>query len=93
MGDMLRRDYDWTNEVSALKLPVLIVVGDGDSVRTAHAVEVFELLGGGKVDGNWDRSGLSNARLAILPGTTHYEIFASPALAAVAIPFLDVPMP
>jgi pimeloyl-ACP methyl ester carboxylesterase len=89
MGDMLRRDYDWTNDLAKLTLPVLIVVGDADSVRTAHAVEVFELLGGGKADGNWDRSGLSNARLAILPGTTHYEIFASPALAAVAIPFLD----
>lgn len=36
--------YDWSEAVSGLKLPVLIVVGDADSVRTAHAVEFVELL-------------------------------------------------
>jgi hypothetical protein len=29
------------------------------------------------------------ARLAILPGQTHYGIFTSPALPAAVIPFLD----
>jgi len=29
-------------------------------------VQLFELLGGGKKDGGWDGSGMSNARLAIL---------------------------
>jgi hypothetical protein len=29
--------------------------------------------------------------LAILPGLTHYSIFASPLLAAVALAFLDAP--
>jgi hypothetical protein len=29
--------------------------------------------------------------LAILPGLTHYNIFASPLLAAAAIDFLDAP--
>ena len=92
LGDLLRKDYDWAKDVAAMNIPTLIVVGDADSVRTAHAVEFFELLGGGKNDGGWDGSGLSNARLAILPGITHYVIFASPALAAVVIPFLDAPM-
>lgn len=32
------------------------------------------------------------SRLAILPGTTHYDIFASPLLAAVVTPFLDAPL-
>jgi pimeloyl-ACP methyl ester carboxylesterase len=72
---------------------VMIVVGDADSVRPAHAVEFFALLGGGQRDANWDGSGMSNSRLAILPGTTHYDIFASPALPAAVIPFLDAPMP
>jgi hypothetical protein len=71
----------------------MIVVGDADSVRTAHGVEFFELLGGGQRDANWDGSGKSNSRLAILPGTTHYDIFSSPALAPAVIPFLDAPMP
>ena len=60
----------------------MIVVGDADSVRTAHAVEFFELLGGGKADAGWDGSGMSNARLAILPAMTHYNIFFSPLLAS-----------
>jgi hypothetical protein len=54
-------------------------------------VAFFELLGGGKQDAGWDGSGMSDARLAILPGTTHYGIFSSPALAATVSPFLDTP--
>ncbi len=92
MGEMLRKDYNWSKEVQAIKAPTMIVVGDADSVRPAHAVEFFELLGGGKADGGWDGSGMSKSRLAILPGTTHYTIFNSPAMAAAVIPFLDAPM-
>ncbi len=93
IGQMLSKDYNWTEAVKALKMPTLIVVGDADGIRTSHAVEFFELLGGGKADGSWDGSGMSSSRLAILPATTHYTIFTMPALAAVVIPFLDAPMP
>ena len=93
MGEMLRRDYDWSKEFAAITSPTLIVVGDADGVRTSHAVEMFELLGGGKADGGWDGSGMSKSQLAILPGTTHYTIFSSPVLASMVIPFLDAPMP
>ena len=93
LGEMLRKDYDWSNDVATIKLPTLLVFGDADAVRTAHAVEFFELLGGGKKDGGWDGSGMSNARLAILPGLTHYSIFSSPALPASVTPFFDAPMP
>jgi pimeloyl-ACP methyl ester carboxylesterase len=89
MGEMVRRDYDWSEEVSILKAPTLLVVGDADAVRTSHAVEFFELLGGGKKDGGWDGSGMSKAQLAILPGLTHYTIFNSPVLATTVIPFLE----
>ncbi|MDV3278301.1 MAG: alpha/beta hydrolase [Nitrososphaerales archaeon] len=92
LGEMLRRDYDWSEEVAKIKAPTMIVVGDADSVRTAHAVEFFELLGGGKKDGGWDGSGMSDARLSILPGVTHYNIFSSTALASAVIPFLDALM-
>jgi pimeloyl-ACP methyl ester carboxylesterase len=91
LGDLLRQEYDWTSAAAAIASPTLIVVGDADSVRTSHAVEMFELLGGGQADAGWDRSGMSRARLAILPGTTHYDIFSSPALAASVTPFLDAP--
>lgn len=71
----------------------MIVVGDADGVRTAHAVEFFELLGGGKADAGWDGAGMSNARLAILPATTHYNILLSPMLVSIVTPFLDAPLP
>jgi pimeloyl-ACP methyl ester carboxylesterase len=93
LGELLRQDYDWSEEVAAIEAPTMIVVGDADSVSTSHAVEFFELLGGGRQDAGWDGSGMSKARLAILPGTTHYAIFFSPALASTVAPFLDGPMP
>jgi len=89
LAEMLRRDYDWSDEVKKMKSPAMLAVGDADSVRTAHAAEFFELLGGGKRDGGWDGSGMPGSRLAILPGTTHYTIFSSPALAYLVRPFLD----
>jgi pimeloyl-ACP methyl ester carboxylesterase len=93
LGQLLRQDYDWSRDVGELKTPTLIVVGDADSVRTAHAVELFGLLGGGKVDAGWDGSGMCNSQLAILPGITHYNIFFSPILASTVAPFLDAPAP
>jgi pimeloyl-ACP methyl ester carboxylesterase len=92
IGDLLRQDYDWSKDVAAIKSPTLLVFGDADAVRTAHAVQFFELFGGGKKDGGWDGTGMSHARLAILPGLTHYTIFSSPALASTVTPFLDAPM-
>jgi pimeloyl-ACP methyl ester carboxylesterase len=93
IGDLLRQDYDWSKDVAAIKSPTLLVFGDADAVRTAHTVQFFELLGGGKKDGGWDGTGMSHARLAILPGLTHYTIFSSPALASAVTPFLDAPTP
>jgi hypothetical protein len=68
---------------------VMIVVGDADGMPPAHAVECFGLLGGGKRDGGYDRSGMTQHQLAILPGLTHYDINTAPALAEAVIPFLD----
>jgi len=91
LGELVRKEYDWSKDVAAIKAPTLLVFGDADAVRPAHAVEFFELLGGGKKDGGWDGSGISSARLAILPGLTHYTIFASPVLASTVTAFLDAP--
>ena len=66
---MVTSDYDWTAGVAALTTPTLILVGDADGLRLAHAVEFFGLLGGGKADG--DMAGLPPAQLAVLPATTH----------------------
>ncbi len=70
---------------------MMIVVGDADSVPPEHAVAFFELPGGGKKDAGWDGSSVSAAQLAVLPGTAHYAIFASPMLVSTVTPFLDAP--
>lgn len=93
MGDLLQQDYDWSAEVAALPMPTLLVFGDADSVSPAHAAAFFELLGGGKGDAGWDGAGMSKSRLAILPATTHYSSFLSPALPPIVESFLQAPMP
>jgi len=96
---LLSEDYDWAEDVAALKTPILIMVGDADSLRLAHMVEFFGLLGGGKADG--DMNGLSPAQLAVLPATTHVG-WAPPfhgimtrteLLLPIITEFLDSPMP
>jgi pimeloyl-ACP methyl ester carboxylesterase len=92
-------DYDWAEGVAALKTPVLLLVGDADGMRLAHAVEFFGLLGGGQADG--DMSGLPAAGLAVLPATTHvgwappYHGIMTPTqlLLPIITEFLDAPMP
>jgi pimeloyl-ACP methyl ester carboxylesterase len=89
LTELLRLDYDWSAEIPALAMPVMIVAGDADGLPPAHAVDFFRLLGGGQRDANWDRSGMTQHRLAILPGVTHYDINVAPALPAAVIPFVD----
>ena len=89
MGDAMSEDFDFSAEVASIAVPTLVVAGDADIFPPRHAVEVFELLGGGQRDGGWDGSGRPKSGLAILPGATHYTIFANPALAAAATTFLD----
>jgi uncharacterized protein YndB with AHSA1/START domain len=51
------------------------------------------LLHGGLRDGGWDGSGRPNAQLAILPGSTHYNIIMSPMLVPTTSPFINTPLP
>jgi pimeloyl-ACP methyl ester carboxylesterase len=90
-GELLRRPYDWSEEVSRLPMPVMLAYGDADSIPPSHAAEFFALLGGGQRDAGWDGSGRPKSRLAILPGVTHYEIGTSPLLASLTDDFLSAP--
>ncbi|MEU1838631.1 alpha/beta fold hydrolase [Micromonospora chersina] len=87
-GELLRREYDWSAEVAALPMPVLLVFADADSIPVRHAAEFFGLLGGGHRDAGGDGTGRPASRLAVLPGLTHYDIVGSPALPAAVLPFL-----
>lgn len=82
------QEYDWSSEVNGLKVPVLVALGDADSLSPVHASEMFALLGGGKRDGGLECEGLSRSRLAVLPRTTHYDILASPFFERVLMDFL-----
>jgi pimeloyl-ACP methyl ester carboxylesterase len=86
---LVGKDFDWSASIPGLPMPVMLIYGDWDAVRTAHAASFFELLGGGKQDANWDGSGMNKNRLAILPGVTHYTMFMDPRLATTAAAFLD----
>jgi pimeloyl-ACP methyl ester carboxylesterase len=87
-------EYAWPEEdIEAITAPTLLIIGDADTVRPEHTLELFRLLGGG-VPG--DLTGeLPAAQLAILPGTTHRTIVAerTDELVAMIAAFLTAPMP
>lgn len=93
IGDLARKEYDWSADVRSIAAPTMLVFADADSVQTAHIVEFFGLLGGGQHDAGLDGSRRPVARLAVLPGLNHYTIAADPAVAAAVNPFLDAPIP
>jgi pimeloyl-ACP methyl ester carboxylesterase len=89
--------FAWPEEdIRAIPAPTLIVLGDSDGVRLEHAVELFELRGGGVMG---DLAGLPESQLAVLPGTTHFVppgfglLDRSEWLLAMIGPFLDAPTP
>jgi len=91
IGELMAKDFDFTEEVRSLQMPTLIVAADADMAPPSHYVEVFKLLGGGLRDGGWMGEGRPEGghALAILPRLTHYDICDSPLFAAVTLAFLD----
>jgi pimeloyl-ACP methyl ester carboxylesterase len=88
-GDLLRRDYDWTDAVKAITTPTLIVAGDNDFISPAHAEAMYELLGGAVAGGMV--APVQN-QLAILPNTIHFTILSRiDLLLPIITPFLDAP--
>ena len=88
-ADMLKVDFDWTEEVARIGAPTMLVFADADSVMPDHVAELFRLRGGGLRDAGWDGSGRPVARLAVLPGRTHYDVVDAPGLVGAIEPFLD----
>jgi pimeloyl-ACP methyl ester carboxylesterase len=89
MGELMRANYDWSEEVKKLQMPVMLIYGDSDMIRLDHVVTFYNLLGGGLKDAGWNREHIAKNRLAILPDLTHYELFFQPILATTALPFLN----
>jgi pimeloyl-ACP methyl ester carboxylesterase len=89
--------FAWPPEdIRGIVAPTLLIIGDSDAIRLEHAVELFQLLGGGVMG---DLAGLPKSQLAVLPGTTHFVPPGSAVLDRAdwllsMIPtFLDAPMP
>jgi pimeloyl-ACP methyl ester carboxylesterase len=89
MGEFMRNKYDWSSDVSKLKMPVILVFGDADMIRPEHELKFYQLLGGGLRDVGWNRENMPQNRLAILPDVTHYESGSSPRMVEAVLPFLD----
>ncbi len=88
MGELMARPYDWSEAVRTLPMPVMLVFADADSIGPAHAAEFFGLLGGGLRDAGWDSAQRPASRLAILPGRTHYDVWAASELVELVDAFL-----
>jgi pimeloyl-ACP methyl ester carboxylesterase len=91
IGASMAEPYDYTEDVRSLRVPTLIVASDADQAPPSHYAEMFKLLDGGLRDGGWmgENRPKGGHALAILPGLTHYNAFASPLFASVTLDFLD----
>jgi pimeloyl-ACP methyl ester carboxylesterase len=75
--------------ISAINVPILLIIGDSDIVRPEHAVAMFRLLGGGVLG---DLMPMPPSRLAVLPGTSHIGVTGrADTLMTMIPPFLDAP--
>ena len=86
------KEYAWPDEdLRSIAAPTLLMIGDSDTVRPEHEMQLFRLLGGGVAG---DLTGLPKSQLAILPGTTHGTIVVerTDELVAMIEAFLAAPM-
>jgi pimeloyl-ACP methyl ester carboxylesterase len=74
-GEMNQGPYDWSADVAKIASPTLLMFADADMMYLEHIVEFYKLLGGGTRDAGLDGSLRPTPnQLAIIPGTTHYDL-------------------
>jgi pimeloyl-ACP methyl ester carboxylesterase len=79
-------------DIQSIKAPTLLMLGNSDLIRPEYAVGMFRLPGGGTADG--DKGGIASSQLAVLPGTTHFNIlYRTDLLLPIVQPFFDAPIP
>jgi pimeloyl-ACP methyl ester carboxylesterase len=89
MGEYMQEDFDFSEDVKTLSMPVMLVFGDSDMFTTPHIAEFYNLLGGNVRDAGWQRENMSQNRLAIVPDRTHYDMFLDAELAPMVLRFLS----
>jgi pimeloyl-ACP methyl ester carboxylesterase len=73
--------------ISAIDVPILLIIGDSDIVTPEHAVAMFRLLGGGVLG---DLAPMARSQFAVLPGTSHIGVTGRADMLMTMIPpFLD----
>ncbi|PTR34100.1 pimeloyl-ACP methyl ester carboxylesterase [Luteibacter sp. OK325] len=87
-GELGKQDFDWSAGIRGIKARTLLVFADADYIRPEHIAEFYKLLGGGRRDAGLDGSLRSPNQLAVVPGTTHYNLIASAAVTQYATDFL-----
>lgn len=88
VGDLTKRDYDWSADVARVQARTLLVFADADAIRPEHMVEFWKALGGGQRDAGLDGSLRTANQFAIVPNTTHYTLPVEPMLPEIVERFL-----
>jgi pimeloyl-ACP methyl ester carboxylesterase len=89
MKQFMLSTKDWPDsKVRSIKAPTLLVLGDADLIRPEAMIDMFRLMGGARPDGGM--GGVPASQLAVLPGTTHFNIlYRTDLLLPLVVPFLD----
>jgi len=88
LGEMTKRDYDWSADVAKVRARTLLVFADADAQRPEHMVEFWKVLGGGQRDAGLDGSLRPPHQFAIVPGAIHYTLAVDPMLPGIVERFL-----
>ena len=87
VSQLMSSSYDWSDAIAKrLAAPILVISGDADSVRPAHALALYELIGGGKSDGF--AAGRGASQLLVVPQANHLEILDRGLLAPAILDYL-----
>ena len=82
-GEMNQGPYDWSKDVAGITAPTLLIFADAEMMYPAHIAEIYGLFGGGTQDAGVDGSTRpTRNQLAIIPGTTHYDLMLKATTAA-----------
>jgi pimeloyl-ACP methyl ester carboxylesterase len=77
IGEMHTAGFDWSNELGAIRARTLLLFADADIIPPRAIADFYAALGGGRGDPGWEGADRTANQLAVLPGTTHYNLFTT----------------
>jgi pimeloyl-ACP methyl ester carboxylesterase len=88
VGELTKRQFDWSADVAKVQARTLLVFADADCMRPEHMVEFWKASGGGQRDAGLDGSLRPASQFAIVPNTTHHTLVLDPRLPQIVERFL-----